>query len=177
MTAYTRLHVRPLGIKSLPVRWSLPLFLALVVCLAIWQVWLTWRLMGQDRNLAAQQSRYRLEQIADLALAQLASKLGEWELSRRELESLPPASTLQANLPANGVLVLLSHQSVDLYPAKHLLFVPKPPMGGALPAAFGLRGRHKTTYYSNVGLSWTGLLTVDIYWSLTQSRGRLGFIS
>jgi signal transduction histidine kinase len=141
MTAYTRLHVRPLGIKSLPVRWSLPLFLALVVCLAIWQVWLTWRLMGQDRNLAAQQSRYRLEQIADLALAQLASKLGEWELSLRELESLPPASTLQANLPANGVLVLLSHQSVDLYPAKHLLFVPEPPMGGALPAAFEMASK------------------------------------
>ena len=76
------------------MRRSLPLFLAIVVCLAVWQVWLTWRLMEQDRNLAAQHSRERLEQIADLAVAQLASTLGEWELSLRELDALPPPACL-----------------------------------------------------------------------------------
>jgi hypothetical protein len=41
-----------LGIlKVLSARRSLSLFLAGVVCLAIWQIWLTWRLMEQDRTL------------------------------------------------------------------------------------------------------------------------------
>jgi signal transduction histidine kinase len=131
--------VRPLTIRLLSVRRSLPLFLAIVVCLAVWQVWLTWRLMEQDRNLAAQHSRERLEQIADLAVAQLASTLGEWELSLRELDALPPPAALQATLPMNGTLVLLAHQSaagVTAYPGKSLLFVPEPPSAGPLPKAF-----------------------------------------
>ncbi len=77
--------MRPLTIRLLSVRRSLSLFLAIVVCLAIWQVWLTWRLMEQDRNLAAQHSHECLEQIADLAVAQLSSTLGKWDLSVREL--------------------------------------------------------------------------------------------
>jgi hypothetical protein len=84
--------VRLQAISPLSVRRSLPLFLAIVVGLAIWQVWLTWRLMEQDRNLAAQRSRERLEQIADLAVAQLSSALGDgnsscasWTPCRRRL--------------------------------------------------------------------------------------------
>ena len=131
--------MRPLTIRLLSVRRSLPLFLAIVVCLAIWQVWLTWRLMEQDRNLAAQHSRERLEQIADLAVAQLASTLGEWDLSLRELDTLPPPAALKAKLPPNGTLVLLAHQStaaVAAYPAKSLLFVPEPPPAAPLPKVF-----------------------------------------
>jgi signal transduction histidine kinase len=128
--------VHSLTIRLLSVRRSLPLFLAIVVCLAIWQVWLTWRLMEQDRNLAAQHSRERLEQIADLSEAQLSSTLGEWDLSLRELEALPPPAALKAKLPLNGTLVLLAHQSVAAYPSKSLLFVPEPPVAGPLPGAF-----------------------------------------
>jgi len=131
--------VRPLTIRLLSVRRSLPLFLAIVVCLAIWQVWLTWRLMEQDRNLAAQHSRERLEQIADLAVAQLSSTLGEWDLSLRELDALPPPDALKAKLPLHGTLVLLAHQSapaVALYPGRSLLFVPEPPAAAPLPKAF-----------------------------------------
>jgi len=128
--------VHSLTIRLLSVRRSLPLFLAIVVCLAIWQGWLTWRLMDQDRNLAAQHSRERLEQIADLAVAQLSSTLGEWDLSLRELDALPPPAALKAKRPPNGTLVLLAHQSVAAYPAKSLLFVPEPPPAGPLPKAF-----------------------------------------
>jgi hypothetical protein len=42
--------VRVQALSLLTVRRSFPLFLAIVVCLAIWQVWLTWRLMEQDRK-------------------------------------------------------------------------------------------------------------------------------
>lgn len=128
--------MRPLTIRLLSVRRSLPLFLAIVVCLAIWQVWLTWRLMEQDRNLAAQRSRERLEQIADLAVAQLSSALGEWDLSLRELDALPPPAALKAKLPPNGTLVLLAHQSVAAYPGKALLFVPESPSAGPLSKVF-----------------------------------------
>jgi signal transduction histidine kinase len=128
--------VRPVTIRLLSVRRSLPLFLAIVVCLAMWQVWLTWRLMEQDHNLAAQHSRERLEQIADLAIAQLSSTLGEWDLSLRELDALPLSAALKAKLPPNATLVLLAHQSVAAYPAKSLLFVPEPPAAGPLPKGF-----------------------------------------
>jgi len=71
-----------LGIlRALSARRSLSLFLAVVVCLAIWQIWLTWRLMEQDRNLELQRSRERLEQIADLAVAQPARPPSETGIS------------------------------------------------------------------------------------------------
>jgi len=128
--------VRLQAISPLSVRRSLPLFLAIVVGLAIWQVWLTWRLMDQDRNLAAQRSRERLEQIAGLAVAQLSSALGGWELQLRELDALPPPVALKAKLPPNVTLVLLAHQSVAVYPAKSLLFVSEPPAAVPLPRGF-----------------------------------------
>ncbi len=110
------------------------MFLAIIVCLAIWQVWLTWRLMEQDSNLAAQHSRERLEQIADLALAQLTSTLEAWDLSLRELETLPPPAALKSRLPLHGTLVLLASPSVAAtYPNKPLLFVPEPPAASPFP--------------------------------------------
>ncbi len=115
------------------------MFLAIVVGLAIWQVWLTWRLIEQDRNLAAQHSRERLEQVAGLAVAQLSSALGGWELQLRELDALPPPVALKAKLPPNVTLVLLAHQSaaaVAVYPAKSLLFVSEPPAAVPLPRGF-----------------------------------------
>jgi signal transduction histidine kinase len=128
--------VRLKTLSPLAVRRSLPLFLAIVVCLAIWQVWLTWRLMEQDRNLAAQQSRERLEQIADLAVAQLSGELGDWDLNLRELNALPPPAALRAKLPPNGTLVILEPHSVAADPGRSLLFVPEPPSASPLPDVF-----------------------------------------
>jgi signal transduction histidine kinase len=128
--------VRPLTIKLLSVRRSLPLFLAVVVCLAMWQVWLTWRLMDQDRNLNEQRSRERLEQVADLAVAQLAGTLGEWDVSLRDLDTLPLAAAAMAKFPRNSELVLLTQQSVTTSPNKALLFVPEPPPASPVPDGF-----------------------------------------
>jgi signal transduction histidine kinase len=128
--------VRLQTLSPLAVRRSLPLFLAIVVCLAVWQVWLTWRLMEQDRNLAVQRSRERLEQIADLAVAQLGGQLGDWDLNLRELNALPPPAALRAKLPLNGTLVILEHHSVAANPGRSLLFVPEPPSASPLPDVF-----------------------------------------
>ncbi len=128
--------MRSLTIKLLSVRRSLPLFLAVVVCLAIWQVLLTWRMMQQDRNLAIQQSREHLEQVADLAMSQLASAMAEWELRLREIETLPPLDAVKRQLPPGGQLILLVSESVHNYPARPLLFVPEPPSGLQLSGSF-----------------------------------------
>ena len=125
------------AIKFPSVRRGLPLFLVVVVCLAIWQLWLTWRLMEQDRNLAARQSRERLEQISGLAAAQVAGILGGWALSLREWNTLPPPDSVKVSLPSGGTMVVLSHQSVTTYPVQGLLFVPDPPTAvEPLPAVF-----------------------------------------
>jgi signal transduction histidine kinase len=114
-----------LGIlRLLSARRSLSLFLTGVVFLACWQVWLTWRLMEQDRNLELERSRERLEQTADLAVAELARSLGDWDLGLREIKSLPPSSSLPAKLPAGATFILISHGATTVYPPTPLLFVP-----------------------------------------------------
>jgi len=92
--------------------------------------------MEQDRNLAVQRSRERLEQIADLAVAQLGGQLGDWDLNLRELNALPPSAALRAKFPLGGTLVILEHQSVAADPPRPLLFVPEPPMASPLPDVF-----------------------------------------
>ncbi len=110
------------------MRRGLPLFLATVVCLATWQVWLTWRSMEQDRNLAAQRSRDRLEQSAGLAVAELANALDEWDLRIRELNALPPPGAWRTKLPPGGIIIVVTSRSVTTYPPKPLLFVPVSPL-------------------------------------------------
>ena len=64
----------------LTARRSLSLLLA-VIGVALWQVWLTWRLMEQDRNLELQHSRERLEQTAEARAFALSAGLaiGIWD--------------------------------------------------------------------------------------------------
>jgi signal transduction histidine kinase len=115
----------------LSARRSLSLFLSVVACLAAWQVWLTWRLMEQDRNLELQHSRERLEQTADLALSQLERRIADWDLGLRGLEFLPPPPELISKSLPGAMFILISHGSVILYPKAPLLFVPQPPASSA----------------------------------------------
>ena len=83
--------------------------------------------MEQDRSLEEQQFRDRLDQTADLGMAQLARSLGEWDLALREVHTLAPAPTLLAKLPAGTTLVIVSRAAVTVYPPRPLLFVPETP--------------------------------------------------
>ncbi len=98
-----------------------------VLCLAGWQVWLTLRLLDQDRNLELQRSHERLDQIADLALAQVTGSLGDWELGLHELNAVPPAPALQARFPKGVTFIVVSEKDIATYPEKSLLFSPAPP--------------------------------------------------
>ncbi|HYK89358.1 MAG TPA: hypothetical protein VE398_11340 [Acidobacteriota bacterium] len=93
--------------------------------------------MEQDRNLDVQRSRERLEQAADLALAELTNRLSEWDIRLRELDTLPPPIAWGIRLPPGGTFILLTSRSAATYPPKPLLFVPAPPSpSGALPGVF-----------------------------------------
>jgi len=111
-------------LRVFTVHRNLLLLLAVVGCLAVSQVWLTWRMVEQDRDLAAQRSRERLEHVADLALAQLSSSLGEWTLGLTDLETFPPPVALKAQLPPEVTFIRITRQSVVTSPVRPLLFVP-----------------------------------------------------
>jgi signal transduction histidine kinase len=104
------------------------MFLAGVVCLAAWQVWLTLRLIEQDRNLEFQRAVQRLVQISGLAVAQLAERLDDWDLGLRELNSLPPPTSLEARMPTGSTFVMLFQNSVQVFPSRPLLFTPIAPV-------------------------------------------------
>jgi hypothetical protein len=120
----------------LSARRSLSLFLAAVICLAFRQVWLTWHLMEQDRGLERQRSREHLAQTADLAVAEVARNLGNWQLILRGVESLPPPPSVLARVPSGSTFVIISTSDVGTYPARALLFLPD----ALAPAAAGTDG-------------------------------------
>lgn len=119
-----------------------------IVCLAGWQVWLAWRLTAQDESLELANGRAGLERIADWWSAKLTGQLSAWSDTIKVLgaSSGPLSSHIQ---PVNGHLVLgdsrsnvaetfpvgttaieLTQNSVYVYPARTILFVPRPPLGG-----------------------------------------------
>ena len=129
--------MQPWILREIPARRWLSVLLAGVVCLAVWQVWLTVRLLEQDQNLESQRARDRLGQIADLALAQLTGSLGDWDLGLHELNSLPPSPSMQARFPRRATFILVSEKGIGTYPERPLLFTPVVPVAQKeLPDAF-----------------------------------------
>jgi signal transduction histidine kinase len=120
--------VQPWILKEIPARRWLSVLLGGVLCLAGWQVWLTLRLLDQDQNLELQRSHERLDQIADLALAQLTGGLEDGELGLHELNTLPPAPALQARFPKAATFIVISAREIKTYPQRALLFTPALPV-------------------------------------------------
>ncbi len=118
---------RPL-LTRIPARQWLTVLLGGVVCLALWQVWLTVRMLEQDQSLELQRSRERLGEIADLALAQLSRSLGDWELGLHEMNAFPPSPTLRARFPKGATFLRISQDGIQVFPQRPLLFTPAPPV-------------------------------------------------
>src|SRR5579862_8041091 len=119
--------------KRVPTRQWLTVLLGGVVCLASWQVWLTVRLMEQDRNLELQRSQERLGQIADLALAQLSRSLTGWEHALRAVNAfpwgvLPSRASLDDLYPIGTTFILISQNGIEIFPERPLMFTPVPPV-------------------------------------------------
>jgi signal transduction histidine kinase len=87
-------------------------------------MWLTARLLEQDRNLEQRTARENLGQVADLTVAQLSGSLGDWELGLHELNTLPPSSSLAARFPKQATSILIRLERVEVFPPRTLLFVP-----------------------------------------------------
>jgi len=120
-------------LTRIPTRQWLTVLLGGVVCLASWQVWLTVRLMEQDRNLELQRSQERLGQIADLAVAQLSRTLANWENGLREMEAFPwgvlaPQVSLDDLYPIGTTFILISQNGIEIFPERPLMFTPVPPV-------------------------------------------------
>ncbi len=115
-------------LRAIPARQWLTVLLGGVVCLALWQVWLTVRLLEQDQRLELQRSRERLGEIADLALAQLSRSLGDWELGLHELNTFPPSAAIRARFPKRATFIFISQNGIKVDPQRALLFTPVPPV-------------------------------------------------
>jgi len=103
-----------------PPRSLLPiLFLVTLVSVSA-LAWFGWKVLYQERVVDAQRDRERLEQAADgitarafAALAETGERVGAWPLS-------PPAD----GQPEEGLLLILSGDSLSAYPAGRLLYRP-----------------------------------------------------
>ena len=111
-------------LKEIPARRWLSVLLAGVLCLGGWQIWLTLRLLEQDEHLELQRSRERLDQAADLALAQLKGSLEDHELGLHQVNTLPPTAALLSRLPKGVTFVVVSEKGIRTYPHRPLLFTP-----------------------------------------------------
>ncbi len=100
------------------------LVLILVVTLipAAALIWLSWRILEQDRVLERQRLQDRLERTADAVSAALARRLSDIEERLPTLWNNPPSP-----LPDDAVLVSFGSAAVDARPADRLSYWPVVP--------------------------------------------------
>jgi two-component system phosphate regulon sensor histidine kinase PhoR len=94
-------------------------------------VWLTVHLLEQDRNIELQRHRDRLAAIADFAMAQLKVTYDEWYSGLNDIQALPSSSPMIARFPKGSTFILISEDSVVIYPRRPLIFTPDRPAAAA----------------------------------------------
>ena len=100
--------------KMRPPRNVLVLFIAVAAVLIAALVWLSWRLLKQDRALENQRIQERLERAADLIVTSLDLGLSEIE---NRLSTLPDPG-------ADALSVAFGPQEVKIHPGGRLLYYP-----------------------------------------------------
>jgi signal transduction histidine kinase len=113
-----------------PSRRLLLSFVGVAVVLAAVMLWLSWKLVRQDQELAAQSLQERRESAADLAVAALQKSLSRIEEQMNRLASLAPverrkqAAADAGNLTDDCALILFQQDTADAFPAQRLPFFP-----------------------------------------------------
>ena len=98
--------------------------------------WLGWRILSQEEDLFERRSRDRLEQSADVLLAEFLRRVAETESWLGQIGSTLPPET--AGHPhQGGILVKFSRSGVETQPAGKLPYYPvSPPAASFDPAVF-----------------------------------------
>jgi signal transduction histidine kinase len=108
-------------------------FLAVAVVLTGVMLWLGWKLVRQDQELAAQRLQERRESATDLAAIALQKSLSQIEEQMTRLASLAPverrrqAAADAGTLTADCALILFQPDAVEAFPEQRLPFLPAVP--------------------------------------------------
>jgi len=124
-----------------PPRRLLFSFLAVAVTLAGVMLWLGWKLVRQDQELAAQRLQERRESATDLAAGALQKSLSRIEGQMTRLASLAPverrrqAAEDAGLLTGDCALILFRPGAAEAFPEQRLPFYPAVPMKPGPPAS------------------------------------------
>ena len=124
-----------------PSRRLLFSFLAVAVVLVGVMLWLGWRLVRQDQELAAQRLQERRESATDLAAAALQKSLSRIEEQMTRLASLAPverrrqAAADAGTLTDDCALILFQPDAAEDFPERRLPFYPAVPRKPEPPAS------------------------------------------
>jgi signal transduction histidine kinase len=114
------------------------LFLAVALLLGGTLLWLGWRMVRQDRELAEQRLQQGRELAADLALAHLQKSLAHAEELVAVLAAATPAEfskrAAATMLPDDSALIADSGSDMVAFPEHRLAFYPVVPAGRDVPA-------------------------------------------
>jgi len=116
-------------------------FLAVAVVLVGVMLWLGWRLVRQDQELAAQRLQERRESATDLAAAALQKSLSRIEEQMTRLASLAPverrrqAAADAETLTDDCALILFLPDAAEDFPERRLPFYPAVPRKPEPPAS------------------------------------------
>src|SRR4030042_2138252 len=131
-----------------PPRRLLFSFLAVAAVLAGVMLWLGWKLVRQDQELAAQRLQERRESTTDLAAVALQKSLSRIEEQMTRLASLAPverrrqAAADAGTLTDDCALILFQPHAAEDFPERRLPFFPAVPRKPGPPAShFAAAGR------------------------------------
>ena len=101
--------------------------------------WLGWSFLQQDKELEEQRIRERLDNTADVVVAELRAAYFRFEQQLETLATLEPADVPEAaragsaELPAGAVIVHVARVGVTAYPRQRVLYYPMLPKGAEPP--------------------------------------------
>ncbi len=122
-------------------RRTLVLFLGIMGIFVAGAGWLGWNFLQQDRELEEQRIRERLDNTADVVVAELRVVYSRFEQQLETLATLEPADipeaaeTGSAELATGAVIVHVTGVGVTAYPPERVLYYPMLPTGAEPPPA------------------------------------------